>query len=150
MTAPRVLLVANRTAADPPLLDAVRRRAARGPVKFHLVVPATPQGLHRVVDPEVAGIKAAEERLRIALGALTDAAEQLVTGHVGDANPLAAVADAVNLRGFDEIVLSTLPSRLSRWMRIDLPSKVRALGLPVLHVSASDSAGPEVALAEAA
>jgi hypothetical protein len=73
-----------------------------------------------------------------------------VTGHVGDANPLSAVADAVNLRGFDEIVLSTLPSRLSRWMRIDLPSKVRALGLPVLHVSASETAGSELELAEVA
>ncbi len=114
MTATRVLLVANRTATDPPLLDAVRRRAALGPVKFHLVVPATAQGLHRVVDPEVAGIEAAEERLRIALAALSHAARQPVTGHVGDADALAAVADAINLRGFDEIVLSTLPSRLSR------------------------------------
>ncbi len=150
MTAARVLLVANRTATDPPLLEAVRRRAARGPVTFHLVVPATPQGLHRVVDPEVAGIASAEARLRIAVAALSEAAGQLISGHVGDANPLAAVADAVNLRGFDEIVLSTLPSRLSRWMRIDLPSKVRALGLPLLHVSASDAADSEVELARAA
>jgi hypothetical protein len=150
MTPTRVLLVANRTATDPPLLEAVRRQARRGPAVFHLVVPATPQGLHRVVDPEVAGFEAAKERLRTALAALSEAAGQLVTGHVGDANPLAAVADAVNLRGFDEIVLSTLPSRLSRWMRIDLPSKVRALGLPVLHVSPSDSAEYERELAEVA
>jgi hypothetical protein len=115
MTPTRVLLVANRTANDPPLLEAVRRRTTRGEVTFHLVVPATPKGLHRVVDPEVAGIEAAQERLRTALAALSEAAGQLVTGHVGDANPLAAVADAVNLRGFDEIVLSTLPSRVSRW-----------------------------------
>jgi hypothetical protein len=147
MTAARVLLVANRTAADPPLLEAVRRRARRGPAAFHLVIPATPQGLHRVVDPEVSGIEAAEERLRTALAALSDAAGQPITGHVGDANPLAAVADAVNLRGFDEIILSTLPSRLSRWMRIDLPRKVRALGLPMLQVSASDA---EVELADVA
>ncbi|MGB0096538.1 MAG: hypothetical protein WBP81_28875 [Solirubrobacteraceae bacterium] len=60
------------------------------------------------------------------------------------------MADAVNLRGFDEIVLSTLPSRLSRWMRIDLPSKVRALGLPVLHVSVSDAAESDLELAEVA
>jgi hypothetical protein len=59
MPTTRVLLVANRTATDPPLIDAVRRRARRGPVSFHLVVPATPQGLHRVVDPEVAGLAAA-------------------------------------------------------------------------------------------
>jgi hypothetical protein len=135
MSAPRVLLVANRTATDEPLLDAVRRRARGGPVTFHLLVPATPQGLHRVVDPEVAGVAAAQRRLREALPVLSEAAGQPIDGHVGDANPLAAVQDALHLRGFDEIILSTLPWRVSRWMRVDLPSKVRALGLPVVHVS---------------
>jgi hypothetical protein len=69
---------------------------------------------------------------------------------VGDANPLAAVADALNLRGFDEIIVSTLPWRLSRWLRVDLPSKLRGLGVPVLHVSGSQSEGLEGDLAEAA
>jgi hypothetical protein len=133
-----VLLVANKTALDPPLIEAVRRRARDHPASFHLVVPATPQGLHRLVDPEVAGVETARERLSLALPMLSEAAGQRVTGHVGDANPLAAVADALHLRGFDEIILSTLPSRISRWMRIDLPSKVRALGLPVLHVTTAD------------
>lgn len=145
----RVLLVANKTAMDRPLIEAVRSRARRGPATFHLVVPATPQGLHRVVDPEVAGLEAAEQRLRSALTVLSGAAEQRITGHVGDANPLSAVEDALNLRGFDEIILSTLPSRISRWMRIDLPSKVRALGKPVFHVTAGDSRG-ESDLARAA
>src|SRR5436190_23773831 len=107
MPTPRILLVASRTAADPPLVEAVRRRARRGPATFHLVVPATPQGLHRVVDPEVAGLDEANRRLRAALPILSEAAGQPVTGHVGDANPLAAVADALHLRGFDEIILST-------------------------------------------
>ena len=122
MTPIRVLLVANRTASNIALVDAVRRRAleADGQVVFHLVVPATAQGLHRVVDPEVAGRMAAADRLRGALAPLSKAAGSEVTGHVGDANPLAAVADALNLRGFDEIVISTLPWRLSRWLRIDL------------------------------
>jgi hypothetical protein len=133
----RVLLVANRTATEEPLVEAVRRRARQRSVSFHLVVPATAQGLHRVVDPEVAGVEDAERRLSDALPVLSEAAGTPVTGHVGDANPLAAVADAIHLRGFDEIILSTLPWRISRWMRIDLPSKVRALGLPVEHVSSS-------------
>jgi hypothetical protein len=132
---PRVLLVANRTASHQPLVDAVRRRAARPPVIFHLVVPATPQGLHRVVDPEVAGISVANQRLCDALPILSAAAGQEVTGNVGDANPLAAIQDALNLQGFDEIILSTLPWNISRWLRVDLPSKVRALGTPVLHVT---------------
>jgi hypothetical protein len=146
----RVLLVANRTAVDPPLIEAVRRRARNQPVSFHLVVPATPQGLHRVVDPEVAGVEAARERLRIALRVLSKAAGQQVTGHVGDANPLAAVQDAIHLQGFDEIILSTLPLRVSRWMRIDLASKVRALGLPVLHVTAAETGAGEDELVTAA
>jgi hypothetical protein len=135
MTAARILLVANRTSSDRPLVEAVRRRAADDVPTFHLLVPATPQGLHRVVDPEVTGVEAARERLRIALPILGEAAGAEVTGHVGDANPLAAIQDALNLQGFDEIILSTLPWKLSRWLRLDLPSKVRALGTPVLHVT---------------
>jgi hypothetical protein len=130
----RVLLVANRTAADAPLLDAVRRRTERGAATFHLVVPASPSGLHRVVDPEDTGRDVAREQLVRALALLTEAAGQAVTGHVGDANPLCAVQDALNLRRFDEIIISTLPWRVSQWLRVDLPRKVAALGLPVLHV----------------
>jgi len=147
----RVLLVANRTATDLPLVEAVRCRALHGRLVFHLVVPATPQGLHRVVDPEVAGRHAATERLRRALPLLSAAAGNEVTGHVGDANPLAAVSDALHLRGgFDEIVISTLPWRLSVWLRIDLPSKLRALGVPVCHVTSSETQELETVLAGAA
>jgi hypothetical protein len=140
MSTTRVLLVANRTATNAALLHAVRTRALRGPVDFHLVMPATPQGLHRVVDPEVAGREAARERLARALPLLSEVTGTEVTGHVGDANPLAAVADALNLQGFDEIIVSTLPWRLSRWLRVDLPSKLRGLGVPVLHVTGSETA----------
>lgn len=135
MPADRVLLVANRTATAQSLLDAVRQRARQGAATFHLVVPASPQGLHRVVDPEVAGLEEARQRLELALSMLSEAARQPVTGHVGDANPLAAVQDALHFHRFDEIILSTLPWRISRWMKVDLPSKVRALGVPVLHVT---------------
>ncbi len=56
---------------------------------------------------------------------------------MGDADPLAAVSDALHQRGFDEIIISTLPWRLSRWLRVDLPSKLRGLGVPVEHVEGS-------------
>lgn len=139
MPTSRVLLVANRTAANAALLEAVRTRASQGAVDLHLVMPATPQGLHRVVDPEVAGRRAARERLERALPLLSQAAGKEVTGHVGDANPLAAVSDALHLQGFDEIIVSTLPWRVSRWLRVDLPSKLRGLGVPVLHVTGSET-----------
>ncbi len=44
-----VLVVANRTAAEPALLAAVGERADRGPARFHLVVPASPHGMHRLI-----------------------------------------------------------------------------------------------------
>jgi len=66
----RVLLVANRTAMTPTLREEVRKRAAAGDATFHLVVPAHPSGLHRLVDPEVAGREAAQDRMEEALAAL--------------------------------------------------------------------------------
>jgi hypothetical protein len=135
-TAPRVLIVANRTAATTPLIDAVRHRAQAGPARFHLLVPATPRGLHRVVDPEVAGREEAAAQLELALELLREATGSPVTGHVGSADPTAAIADVLNDRTVHEIIISTLPRRLSRWMHIDLPSKVRGMGLPVTHVEA--------------
>lgn len=131
----QVLIVANRTAATQPLLDAVSERAAAGPAAFHLLVPAAPRGLHRLVDPEVAGRLEAAAQLDLALEKLRAETGAPVTGHVGDADPLAAISDAMHGQHFDEIIISTLSRRLSRWMRMDLPSKTRNLGLPVLHVS---------------
>jgi hypothetical protein len=59
---------------------------------------------------------------------------------VGDPNPLDAVQDAVNLRGFDEIIISTLPARVSRWLRLDLAHKLEGLGVPITTVTATDAA----------
>jgi hypothetical protein len=55
---------------------------------------------------------------------------------IGVAEPLAAVQDAVNLHGFDELIISTLPTRVSRWLKLDLPHKAAGLGLPVTLVTA--------------
>ncbi len=135
----RVLRVANRTALMSPLRDAVERRAREGEAVFHLLVPATPQGLHRLVDPEVAGREEAQVQLEAALPALSEAAGSDVTGEVGDADPLAAIQDVLAARHVDEIIVSTLPRRLSRWLKLDLPSKARGLGLPVTHVEAEEA-----------
>jgi hypothetical protein len=134
----RVLLVAHRTAANERLLEAVRARARRGPTAFHLVVPAHPHGLHKVVDPQDGDEGEAEGVLAKALPLLSEAAGSEVTGHVGDHEPLMAIEDAIHRERFDELVISTLPRRLSRWLHLDLVSKARGLGLPVTHVEASE------------
>ena len=131
----RVLLVANRTAMTPALREQVRKRAEAGAASFHLVVPRAPSGLHRVVDPEVAGQEAAKSRLDEVLEVLGEVAgEAPVTGEIGDADPMAAIQDAMNSRPIDEIVISTLPKRVSKWLHLDLPSKARGLGVPVTHI----------------
>ena len=135
-TPTRVLVVANRTAATPALIEAVRERAGRGPCVFTLLVPHTASGLHRVVDPEDQGQNEAEETLELAVPLLEKAAGAPVEGIVGDPEPLAAIQDAVNLHGFDELIISTLPKRFSRWLRLDLPHKAAGLGLPVTTVTA--------------
>ncbi|MGI9081998.1 MAG: hypothetical protein ACR2FZ_06945 [Thermoleophilaceae bacterium] len=135
----RVLLVANRTAMTAALRAEVEKRAAKGPVTFHLLVPAHPHGLHRVVDPEVAGREEAQARMEEALVSLAEASGSPVTGEVGDADPIAAIQDAMNSESFDEIVISTLPKRVSRWLHLDLPSKARGLGLPVTHIESMPS-----------
>jgi hypothetical protein len=135
----RVLIVANRTAATPALIEAVRHRAAAGPCTFTLLVPQSSKGLHRLTSAEDSHTEDANESdavLELALPLLEDAAGEEVEGMTGDADPLTAIQDAVNLRGFDEIILSTLPARVSRWLKLDLPSKVQGLGLPVTHVEA--------------
>ena len=134
----RILVVAHKTAATEPLLDAVRERAARGPSTFTLLVPNPAHGLHKVVDAQDQGPGEAQDVLDVALPKLSAAAGSEVQGVIGDPDPVAAVQDAINLRGFDEIIISTLSPRLSRWLRLDLPSKVAGMGLPVQTVTPAD------------
>jgi hypothetical protein len=131
-----VLVVAHQTAATDPLLEAVRERAQRGPARFYLIVPRRPHGLDKLADPEEHGAEEARRVLADALPKLSAAAGQEVKGDMGDAEPLLAIQDAVNLGNYDEIIISTLPLGISRWLKLDLISKARGLGLPVTHVLA--------------
>ena len=131
----RVLVVAHKTAATQPLLDAVRERAERGPCTFTLLVPNAAHGLHKVVDPEDQGAGEAQAVIDHALPLLSEAAGAPVEGMLGAPDPNIAIHDAINLHGFDEIIISTLPARLSRWLKLDLPSKVSGMGLPVTTVT---------------
>jgi hypothetical protein len=132
-----VLVVAHQTAATERLLAAVQERAHGGAATFHLVVPRLPHGMHKVVDPQDTPDAEAQKVLDAALPKLSQAAGQEVTGSLGDSEPLMAIQDAVNLGNYDEIIISTLPLGVSRWLKLDLVSKTRGLGLPVTHVQAS-------------
>jgi hypothetical protein len=95
--------------------------------------------MHKYVDPHDDGVEEAAAVLSSALPKLTAAAGGEVTGEVGDPEPLMAIHDAVNLGSYDEILISTLPRRVSKWLRLDLVSKARGLGLPVTHVEARNA-----------
>jgi hypothetical protein len=133
----RVLVVANRTAATPALIAAVKERTERGPSRFTLLVPNTSSGVERFADPEDHAETEAQNTLELALPLLEEAVGSEVTGMVGAPEPMDAIQDAVNLHGFDEIILSTLPKRVSRWLHLDLPSKLNVLGLPITTVTAT-------------
>jgi len=132
----RVLVVAHKTAATPSLIAAVRDRAQRGGAAFTLLVPNPAHGLHKVVDAEDQDSSEAEEVIALAKPLLADAAGADIETMVGDANPLDAIQDAVNIHGFDEIIISTLPKTVSRWLKLDLPHKLEGLGLPITTVTA--------------
>ena len=130
----RVLIVAHQTADSPDLVEAVARRAADGACTFTLLVPARSPALHSVTNSPGDGLGEAEERLEVALPLLSEAAGEPIIGVIGTPEPLGAVQDALNVLGFDEVMISMLPVRESRWFRVELPRKVRALGVPVTEV----------------
>ena len=136
-----VLIVAHQTAATQPLIDAVRDRALGGDARFHLVIPRRPHGMEKVVNPQDAGEEEAQRVLEDALPKLTEAAGREVTGSIGDSEPLPAIEDAINLGRYDEIIISTLPLGVSRWLKLDVISKARGVGLPVTHVLAPSRDG---------
>ena len=131
-----VLVVANRTAESLELLDALKARAVQGPSEFTLLVPATPQGVAWAADM-FAGEAAAEEHRQAFVDELREEGLPVADAKVGDPDPLAAVMDECNQHDYDELIISTLPLRVSKWLRVDLPRKAgAATGLPVTHVVA--------------
>jgi hypothetical protein len=121
----RVLVVANRTAATPDLLAVVARHARAEPTSFTLLIPDSPRGEH------------ADWTLELALPLLERAAGGRVQGMVRSANdPVDAVRHALREGRYDLVIVSTLPRRVSAWLRRDLPSRVAALGVRVEVVTA--------------
>jgi hypothetical protein len=150
----RYLVVANQSLDSDELMELVRERVAAGPSEFWLVVPATPVkdlvsnampipmpvmgGTPTLPAPPEEARRMAQAKLDAAVRKLT-AAGVRVNGTVGDPDPVRAVEEATATGEFDEIIVSTLPARMSRWLHQDLPGRLeQKFHLPVTHVPARD------------
>lgn len=122
-----ILIVAHRTAATPKLLEVVREHAAEQESRFTLLVPRD------YWDPDTERSIAVVE---LAVPLLAEAAGSHVEAIIGETDPLVAIEHTLGEHDIDEIIVSTLPARVSHWLRRDLPSKVEKLGLPVTVVTA--------------
>lgn len=133
------LVVAHRTLVGRHLIDHARDLAAEEPTRFHLVVPIYHPTNRPWADGEVEA--AARRRLEEGIEVFTDAGLD-ATGEVGDSNPVYAASTALrNLRlPCDGVILSTLPARISAWLHLDVPSRMRReIDLPVVHLVATSS-----------
>ena len=153
------LVVANHTLGGQELLDAIRDRMARGPAEFWVLVPATPI-VHFVndfnalscafpVDPDLLpsaadvrtrdqGVAEAKSNLDTELNRLRELGAT-ADGAVGDPNPMKAIEKTLAHKRFDEIILSTLPPGISRWLAWDLPSRIRRrTDVPLAVITAPD------------
>lgn len=129
----RYLVVANQTLGGPNLARVVRERLEDGPCSFHIVVPATPPK-DQWTYTEGEASKLARARLEAAISRFGELGAD-VDGEIGDPRPLDAIADALRGGVFDGIIVSTLPPGRSRWLKMNLPGRVRAqFGLRVIHV----------------
>lgn len=136
-----ILVLANVTAASEELVSALEARAEREPTSYTLIVPATPFG---------GGRAAATEQLAAAIEQLRERGLE-VDGSVGAADPIVAVTDAWDPKRHDEIIVSTLPMSLSKWMHAGLPERIaKVTDAPVTHVTsqppkpAVETVGPRV------
>jgi hypothetical protein len=130
------LIVGNQTLMGPELAAAIAERVGRGePAQFHVVVPATPiqDGFTWDEDKSRA---AAQERLDGMLARL-GAMGADASGEVGHKDPVEAARDAMRGHPVDEVILSTLPAGISRWLGQDAPSRLKAaVSVPVVVVTA--------------
>ena len=117
-----MLVVANVTATSRELVGALKEQAADEPTTFTLIIPAR------------GGRAAAHETLAEALEHLRDQGLE-VDGSVGHTNPLVAITEAWNPSHYDEIIVSTLPADISKWLHAGLPHRIEKLtGASVRHI----------------
>lgn len=132
----RILVVAAETSGGRQLRERVVDELSRGPARFFVLVPAVDVGASAQTWNERRDWAAAEARLDRALASLREVGAE-VEGGVGAHDAYDAARDALRARPYDEVWVSTLPKGLSRWLKMDLPSRIeRVSGLPVVHLPA--------------
>lgn len=134
----RCLIVANQTLMSPQLREEVLRRRDAGEHEFCVVVPAT-HAHGTALWTEGQAVAHAREALERALEQFrVDGID--ATGEVGDKDPVLAVHDVITRQSVDEIIVSTLPPGVSKWLKRDLPHRLeRRFHLPVTHVAAVEA-----------
>ena len=128
-----ILVVANQTIGGAKLLELVRERAQEADTSFTLVVPMTrPRSGYVIYEDAVRD--SAQVRLDLALSYLRS--EDIVaSGELGDEDPYTATLDALREYEPDEVIISTLPSSSSGWLRRDLIERIQdSTSAPVTHV----------------
>ena len=127
------VIVANQTLPSPTLWGAVTKRARPG-AAFHVVVPLSPV-VHGLTWDEEESHTRANERLAAFLERVRTLGVE-ATGEVGDRDPVQAVSDCIRGRSdIDEIILSTLPPGISRWLGQDVAGRLRnATPIPIAVV----------------
>jgi hypothetical protein len=135
------LVIGNQTLGSPELASTIRERQTAGQATFHLVVPATPVG-HGLTWDEAEARTVAGQRLSEALARLR-ASGAACTGEIGSRDPVEAAEDALRGRSVDEIILSTLPPGISRWLGQDVPSRLKgSVRVPVTVVTGTRDSVP--------
>jgi nucleotide-binding universal stress UspA family protein len=133
------LVVANKTLPTEQLAEAIQARIARGGQAFYVVVPLTPVS-HGATWDEAESAEAAQARLDAFLEAVRSHGAE-ADGEVGDRDPIQAVRDVIRARTIDEVILSTLPQGVSRWLQMDVPSRLaREIDLQVTVITQVEAA----------
>jgi len=130
----RYLVVGNQTLGEPGVLDRIAELTKDGHV--HLVVPTTsPEPGSERVDEQALAL--ASFRMRRAVDVLHER-EIDAEGEVGHFDPVRAIAHALEHEQADEVILSTLPKGVSKWLQVDLPTAIEhRFGLAVTVITAS-------------
>ena len=151
----RCLVVANFTLDDLSLNGLIRTRFERDYAEVHLLVPIVRSDSFRInlrawsmaasagivplwnVGLDVDGEFSARRSLDAALERFRGFGSR-VDGEIAHVTPVVAIRAVLARRSFDEIIISTPPTGVSGWLRLDLPSRVRRqFGIPVTHVCAN-------------